>query len=557
MKHLLLSCTCLLLCAIVTPVSSDIRREAEALLKWKASLTGAEESLSSWSFANSPSLCHWMHIGCNSVGNTTIMLNISGASLNGTLDKLDFSAFPNLKTLILSGNGLHGDIPGGIGNLTSLVKLQIDSNQYLTGAIPRGIGQLKQLTELQLEDLGLDGALPEEIGNLTSLKKLSLYSINLAGSIPLTIGKLKKLHLLNLRKNNLTGHIPLEIGNMTELGRMDLTQNYLHGKIPGTISDLVKLSALLLSENQLGGDIIPELGNSSTLSYINIADNRFSGLFPSSICAGGALVTVIAAYNGFTSLDDLTFQNCTTLKHIDFTENNIVADLMGWFAKPPEQLRGMAFSKNQLSGTLLTDRGGIPREVGNLALLESLDLSVNQLSGEIPPSLADLTAIGTLNLSSNRLSGRIPTGSQLQTFDPSAYSNNSGLCGSPLQDCVNPSAPKQNEMIQDEEALWLYCFVVAGVIFGFWLYWGMLLYCNETWRCALYQYVDSVQDKVITKCGYSVSAPTRNLFFPSPVAAVLEKLRIFVKQLLEKGITLVQNKGTYQVAAYRTFKLRR
>ncbi|KAI5011355.1 hypothetical protein ZWY2020_013492 [Hordeum vulgare] len=213
-------------------------REAEALLSWKASLAGADESLSSWSWANSTSVCHWMHISCNSARSTIIKLNISGASLNGTLDKFDFSAFPNLKKLILFQNGLHGNIPEGIGGLTSLARLRISSNRYITGTIPRGIGRLKQLTELQLGGLGLDGvALPEEIGNLTSLTKLALYSISLTGSIPLTFGRLKKLRLLNLRNNSLTGRIPPEIGNMTELHRMDLTQNYLHGQIPGNGSE--------------------------------------------------------------------------------------------------------------------------------------------------------------------------------------------------------------------------------------------------------------------------------------------------------------------------------
>lgn len=278
MKHLLLSCTCLILCAVVTPVSADIRREAGALLSWKASLAGADESLSSWSLANSTGVCHWMHISCNSARSTIIKLNISGASLNGTLDKFDFSAFPNLKKLMLFQNGLYGNIPEGIGDLTSLVWLRISSNWYITGTIPRGIGRLKQLTELQLGGLGLDGvALPEEIGNLTSLTKLTLYSVSLTGSIPLTFGRLKNLRLLNLRNNSLTGRIPLEIGNMTELHRMDLTQNYLHGQIPGTFSRLVKQNGLLLSENQLGGDVMLELGNNIVLCYIDIAKNNFSG----------------------------------------------------------------------------------------------------------------------------------------------------------------------------------------------------------------------------------------------------------------------------------------
>ncbi|VAH83211.1 unnamed protein product [Triticum turgidum subsp. durum] len=146
--------------------------------------------------------------------------------------------------------------------------------------------------------------------------------------------------------------------------------------------------------------------------------------------------------------------------------------------------------------------GCIPEDIGNLVLLESLDLSGNQLSGKIPQSLAALKSISVLNLSTNELSGRIPTGDQLRTLtDPSIYSNNPGLCGVPLEDCINSSTPTQTEKSQDEdrEALWLYCFVAAGFIFGFWLYWGIFLFRSETWRCAFYQYVDNMQAKATKK----------------------------------------------------------
>jgi hypothetical protein len=103
-----------------------------------------------------------------------------------------------------------------------------------------------------------------------------------------------------------------------------------------------------------------------------------------------------------------------------------------------------------------------------LALLESLDLSWNQLEGEIPPGFAALEALSTLNLSNNRLSGRIPAGDQLRTLvDPSIYGNNLGPCGFPLQECAD-AAKHNDEKSQDDddnrEVLWLCCFVVAGCI---------------------------------------------------------------------------------------------
>uniref|UniRef100_A0ACD5WJ11 Uncharacterized protein n=1 Tax=Avena sativa TaxID=4498 RepID=A0ACD5WJ11_AVESA len=697
----LLSCTCLLLCA-ATPVRADIRREAEALVNWKASLAGSHESLGSWSLANSTRLCKWTHILCNSDGHIS-KLDLSGASLNGTLDRFDFWAFPHLEFLDLSQNDLYGIIPPGIGNLTSLVELYIFNNS-LRGAIPRSIGQLKHLAVLELSYLELDGSLPEEIGNMTSLEVLYISSTTLTGSIPLTIGMLVKLQVLWLDNNNLTGSIPMEIGNMTELQDIYSPRNNLEGQLPGTISHLIKLQYFHLFENQLRGNIIPELWNSSFLETVDIEKNNFSGLFPSSICIGGAMHLVIAGYNGFTGIQPWTFRNCTTLHAIDFTENNIAADLRDYFDEHPGQLRVMDFSQNQLYGTLLTnwgevflcnftylklldlsnnalhgalskcfwdmpslsfidlssnsftgvvpssrtckdslnylhlannhfkgafplaikkcrnlitlDLGGnnfsgtipswiskslpglkflrlssnmfeddftnftgmsheqgdidyvdagyythleqiqivwknvdhiyiimiagmagidlsgnllsqeipgglttllelrylnlsgnhlsgcIPEYIGNLLLLESLDLSRNQLSGEIPPSFAGLKSISTLNLSSNGLSGRIPTSNQLQTLvDPSIYSNNSGLCGFPLEDCVSSSTSKHGETGQGEdmEALWLYCFVAAGFIFGFWLYWSIFLRHSETWGCAFYQHVDNMQEQFSKK----------------------------------------------------------
>ncbi len=52
--------------------------------------------------------------------------------------------------------------------------------------------------------------------------------------------------------------------------------------------------------------------------------------------------------------------------------------------------------------------GSIPPELGRLAGLRSLDLSVNRLTGAIPPELGRLAGLKSLNLSANRLMGAIP-----------------------------------------------------------------------------------------------------------------------------------------------------
>jgi Leucine-rich repeat (LRR) protein len=53
--------------------------------------------------------------------------------------------------------------------------------------------------------------------------------------------------------------------------------------------------------------------------------------------------------------------------------------------------------------------GAIPPELGNLANLQELLLSLNQLSGSIPPELGNLVNLLYLSLDSNQLNGSIPT----------------------------------------------------------------------------------------------------------------------------------------------------
>ncbi|XP_066351231.1 disease resistance protein BAK6-like [Miscanthus floridulus] len=307
MKHLhlhfllLLSCISLLRCAVV-PAADDggRRRESRALLKWKASLSGGDTYLSSWTTpANSSSPCSWDFITCDSAGDVT-GLNITGtfasqdldAGLRGTLAALDFSAFPRLQTLQLSQNNLYGAIPEGIGNLTGLVSLNI-SFDFLTGPIPRSIGQLEHLSVLALQFLLLQGRIPDEIGNLTSLQVLELTHNALTGSvIPPAAASGSRLTWLGLSQNSLSGGIPLEIGNMSELRGIDLGYNInLEGPLPNTLSRLGKLRYLLLSNNRFGGDLdSSQLGsNNSNLLQIDVESNDFTRVSARSICAGGAL----------------------------------------------------------------------------------------------------------------------------------------------------------------------------------------------------------------------------------------------------------------------------
>ncbi|CAI9779424.1 unnamed protein product [Fraxinus pennsylvanica] len=112
-----------------------------------------------------------------------------------------------------------------------------------------------------------------------------------------------------------------------------------------------------------------------------------------------------------------------------------------------------------------------------MEMLEILDLSRNQLSGEIPNSLADLNFLSVLDLSYNNFTGKIPLGIQLQSFNSSIYTGNSQLCGQPLAKCPgdisNGSASDHGEgnSFEEDDGFITHDFYICmafGFIIGFW-----------------------------------------------------------------------------------------
>ena len=169
------------------------------------------------------------------------------------------SAGARVRELVLRDQGLTGQIPAVLANLTQMTQLSLAGNE-LTGAIPPELGHLKALLELRLDDNRLDGAIPPELGALTALYELWLSGNGLSGSIPSVLAQLEGIRELRLADNRLTGEIPPVLARLGGID-LDLSGNQLSGSVPPDFAGILHLSDLdlWLGGNQLQGCVPVEL----------------------------------------------------------------------------------------------------------------------------------------------------------------------------------------------------------------------------------------------------------------------------------------------------------
>jgi len=78
----------------------------------------------------------------------------------------------------------------------------------------------------------LIGEIPTGIGSMTTLRWLNLSGNQLEGSIPTSLSNISTLEVLDLAKNNLSEQIPQALSNLHWLRVLDVSSNNLCGPIP-------------------------------------------------------------------------------------------------------------------------------------------------------------------------------------------------------------------------------------------------------------------------------------------------------------------------------------
>lgn len=417
---------------------------------------------------------------------------------------------PDLFFLDLRSNQLRGNIPL---LPASVVYVDLSYNNF-TSPLPAEFGNtIPEITYFSVSNSSITGVIPDSFCNATYLQVLNLSHNNLSGSVPnCLIERVETLGVLNLRGNNLNGVVSDTFSKNCGLQTLDLSDNRLKGRVPKSLTNCRTLEVLNLGNNQID-DVFPcWLKMVSSLRILVLRTNKFYGSITCSKINSSwpNLQIVDLAVNNFSgNLPTKSLSNWKAMMdHSDETQSNSkdlrfeFLTLSGFYyrdamtimskglemelvkilivftsidlsfnkfegAIPEEIAKFKSLVSLNLSHNALT--GPIPSGVGNMRQLESLDFSMNRLSGVIPSQLASLNFLSVLNLSHNHFTGRIPTGTQLQSFSPSSFEGNDGLCGPPLKNCSSTTqhipSPKNKVGPKSSEFGWEFGLFV-GIGFG-------------------------------------------------------------------------------------------
>ncbi|KAM3705238.1 hypothetical protein ACJW31_03G065700 [Castanea mollissima] len=357
----------------------------------------------------------------------------------------------SLKSLDLSSCGLYGEFPVEIFKLRNLQFLSVQENEILTGYLPE-FRSSSPLQILRLSGTSFSGKLPGSIGNLKSLIELDISTCYFSGLVPTSLGNLTNLIVLSLSFNKFSGQIPFSLANLTQLSQLKLSTNSfsaqtlswlgkqtkltilrlaetnLYGDIPSSLKNLTQLTVFSVAKNQLTGQIPPWLGNLTTLTKLDLGTNKFHGSVPQSICRLANLEFLSLTSNNLSGRVDmdlfLKLKNLYALQlsgiHLSFPSNSTFnastpkLQLLGLNACNLTEFPTFLHSQHELEILSLAHnqiQGQIPNNIGKQTLL-SIVLSFNFLttfeSFNHTPPILPWDNLVNLDLSSNKLQGSLP-----------------------------------------------------------------------------------------------------------------------------------------------------
>ncbi|KAK7336175.1 hypothetical protein VNO77_16708 [Canavalia gladiata] len=426
--------------------------------------------------------------GCDSLNHLKLSHNFLTGEIPPQIGKCR-----NLRTFLVDGNILEGRIPPEIGYAVELRVLDVSRNSLtgripkeLANCLKLSVLVLTDLFEDRNEGSMEDsfrgefnafvGNIPHEVLLLSRLQVLWAPRANLGGRLPSGWTDLCPLRVLNLAQNYVTGVVPESLGMCRNLTFLDLSSNSLVGYLPSLQLQVPCMMYFNVSRNNISGTLTgfrkERCGVGSTFATLDPSFLELDGFedayfsipvwrFQKDALVGSNFDETIVVSHDFSwnsfmgsiplfSLgDDFFTENCKVSYMLSLNNNKFNGTLPYQLVSNCNDLKTLSvnLSVNQLSSgnsqalflecLKLKDfeaaynhiGGSIGSRIGDLRMLQRLDLSWNKLSGSLPNQMGNLQNMKWMLLGGNNLTGEIP--SQLGQLTSLAVLNlsHNGLVG--------------------------------------------------------------------------------------------------------------------------------
>ncbi|XP_058029448.1 toll-like receptor 13 [Ahaetulla prasina] len=281
-------------------------------------------------------------------------LNLSVNQLQ-LLSSSMFDGLMNLTTLLLASNKIYRINPSAFANLENLKVIDLSSNKLCTLSAMHAVFNMGSLRELHIKDNGLQNLSTKEIISAPPLLELDV-SHNPISLINITTPVLQRLFSLDLS---------FAIANNSILWKIE-DSCFLEG-----------LKALYL-----GGIAMKPSEISKVIQMLNCSQLKIIHLNQLNITESDNLIEKVCQWhkqvqslnfqgNKFTSIKEGAFENCTYLKFLNMSFNQLKRLPMASF-QSLNLLHSISWTNN--ISTL------VPIIIPNVSLLESLDISFNEIN---------------------------------------------------------------------------------------------------------------------------------------------------------------------------------
>ena len=355
--------------------------------------TGGPDWTNNENWLSDEPIFDWFGVTTDTVGQVA-GINLVNNNLHGTLP-LEISDLANLKTLNLASNtGLIGPLPSKLTafELESLVLYDTflcapkDTRfQDWLNSIPNR--SVTTCVALDTDALtALVGLYNSTNGSEWNTKTHWLTQAPLTAWHGVTAEADGRITGLNLSDNNLSGSLPSSLSKLKDLTTLDLSDNGgLSGPLP------LSLTRLSIESLFLGGTKLCTPLESDFQNWLQgVSDTKGVSACTSVNPDREVLVTLYNLTNG------TNWNNSS-----NWLSEEPLGEWYGVSTDHSGRVTELSLEGNNLLGT-------IPPELGQIKMLQSIQLGFNELSGPIPPELGNLHNLRNLGIQFCWLSGTIP-----------------------------------------------------------------------------------------------------------------------------------------------------